>query len=88
MESKVEKYKTFDDILKDGEISEIMVNGPNQVFIEKGGKKILVDFKFKDDKELQELIFSFFKLAGRRIAPEVPYGDITLQETRQYFDHS
>jgi len=80
MESKVEKYKTFDDILKDGEISEIMVNGPNQVFIEKGGKKILVDFKFKDDKELQELIFSFFKLAGRRIAPEVPYGDITLQD--------
>jgi len=80
MVESAEKYNAFEDILKDGEISEIMVNGPNQVFIEKGGRKILLDFKFKDDKALQELIHSFFKLGGRRIAPEMPYGDITLED--------
>lgn len=73
-------YKSFDDILKDGDISEIMVNGPHQIYVEKGGKKILVDFKFKDDAELQQLIQSFFKPSGRRINLEMPYGDVTLSD--------
>ncbi|MBL7130338.1 MAG: CpaF family protein [Candidatus Omnitrophica bacterium] len=79
-DASAENYQTFDDILNDGEISEIMVNGPQQIFIEKAGSKILLDFKFKDDEELQNLIHSFFKLVGRRIASEMPYGDATLKD--------
>ncbi|MFC1646498.1 CpaF family protein [Candidatus Omnitrophota bacterium] len=74
------KYKSFDEVLNDGEISEIMVNGPQQLFVEKAGKKILLDLKFKDDAELQELIVSFFKLGNRRIASDLPYGDVTLKD--------
>ena len=80
MEDRAKKYKSFDDILADGEISEVMVNGPHQIFVEIAGTKTCVDFKFKDDKELQELIQSYFKPSGRRISNTMPYGDLTLKD--------
>lgn len=73
-------YKSFEEILKDGRISEIMVNGPHQIYVEIAGRKILLDFKFKDEEELQELIRSFVKPAGRRINIEMPYADVTLAD--------
>ena len=66
--------------MNDGEISEIMVNGPHQIYVEKAGKKILVDFKFDDDAALQKQIQELFKSAGKRVSNEVPYGDATFQD--------
>lgn len=77
--SSVENYMAFNDILNDSDISEIMVNGPQQIFVEKAGRKILIDFKFKNEEELQKLIHSFFKAVGRQINHTIPYGDITLE---------
>jgi Flp pilus assembly CpaF family ATPase len=38
------RYSSFEDLMKDGDISEIMVNGPHQIYVERSGKKILVGF--------------------------------------------
>ena len=74
------RYSSFEDIMNDGEISEIMVNGPHQIYVEKSGEKILVRFRFRDDKELQQYIQSLFKSAGKKISDEIPYGDATFAD--------
>ena len=73
-------YQAFDDILKDGEVSEVMVNGPKQVYVERAGKKILTNFTFKDEQELQALIHAYFQSVNRRITSEMPYSDMTLAD--------
>mgnify|MGYP001812058830 FL=1 len=65
-ESSEARYSSFEDIMNDGEISEIMVNGPHQIYVEKSGEKILVEFKFKDDKDLQGYIQSLYKSVGKK----------------------
>ena len=79
-ESSEARYSTFEDIMNDGEISEIMVNGPHQIYVEKSGEKILVNFKFKDDKDLQGYIQSLYKSVGKKISHEIPYGDATFAD--------
>lgn len=79
-ESSEARYSSFEDIMNDGEISEIMVNGPHQIYVEKSGEKILVDFKFKDDKSLQGYIQSLYKSVGKKISHEIPYGDATFAD--------
>jgi len=79
-ESSEARYSSFEDIMNDGEISEIMVNGPHQIYAEKSGKKILTGFEFKDDKDLQAYIQLLYKSVGKKISNEVPYGDATFAD--------
>jgi len=79
-ESSEARYSSFEDIMNDGEISEIMVNGPHQIYVEKSGEKILVEFRFKDDKDLQEYIRLLYKSVGKIISNEIPYGDATFAD--------
>ena len=79
-ESSEARYRTFEDIMNDGDISEIMVNGPHQVYVEKSGIKILLGFRFKDDEELQEYIQLLFKSAGKKIGNEIPFADATFTD--------
>ena len=43
-------------LMEDVAITEIMVNGPDRVYIEKGGKKVLTDVKFDDVNHLRYII--------------------------------
>jgi pilus assembly protein CpaF len=79
-ESSEATFSSFEDIMSDGEISEIMVNGPHQIYVEKAGKKVLVGFSFKDDEKLQGYIQSLFKSVGKKISAETPYGDATFAD--------
>ncbi len=79
-ESSDTVYRSLEDIMGDGEVSEIMVNGPHQIFVEKSGKKLLVGFRFEDDRELQEYIQRLFKSVGKRVSNEIPYGDATFPD--------
>ena len=79
-ESSEARYSSFEDIMNDGEISEIMVNGPHQIYVEKSGKKILTGFKFKNEKDLQGYIQLLYKSVGKKINSETPYGDATFAD--------
>lgn len=68
------------DLMKDATVSEIMVNGPKQVFVERNGKMTLTDITFKDDAHLLYIIKKLVSLAGRRIDESMPYVDISLGE--------
>lgn len=66
------------DFLNDPAVSEILINGPFQIFVEKKGKLELTDAKFPDEDNLQAAINSIAQSVGRRINKEEPRLDARL----------
>src|SRR6266576_7003949 len=71
-------YGPITPLLNDDTISEVMVNGPNQVYIERKGKLTPVDVKFESDAELIRVIREIASFVGRRIDEESPMVDCRL----------
>jgi pilus assembly protein CpaF len=67
-------------LLDDPTVSEIMVNGPNQVYVERRGKLIRTQARFRDDKEILELIERIVAPLGRRIDEASPMVDARLKD--------
>jgi len=67
-------------LLDEEDISEVMVNGPNQIYYEKKGKLILSDVKFKDNDHVMRIIERIVAPIGRRIDESVPYVDARLPD--------
>ncbi|MBF0542996.1 MAG: CpaF family protein [Candidatus Riflebacteria bacterium] len=67
-------------LLDEEEISEIMVNGPYQIYYEKKGKLILSDVKFKDNEHVMRIIERIVAPIGRRIDESTPYVDARLPD--------
>ena len=59
----------IEPLRKDGSISEIMVNGPKQIFVERHGKLELTDVKFRDEQHLMNIIERILTPLGRRVEP-------------------
>ena len=57
----------LEDLLDDPTVSEIMVNGPHQVYVERGGRLQLTDLQFADDASVNAII-------ERIVAPLGPIG--------------
>lgn len=70
----------IEPLIQDPFITEIMVNGPKQVYIEKGGKLELTDIKFKDDNHVLGVIEKIVSPLGRRIDEASPYVDARLKD--------
>ncbi len=70
----------INSLLKDPDISEIMVNGPKQVYIEKMGNLELSDITFKDEHHLAYFIEKIVSPLGRRITEFEPYVDARLKD--------
>lgn len=68
------------DLLRDSRISEIMVNGPNKVFVEMNGKIVLSDAKFKDNNHVLHVIKKIVAPIGRRIDESSPMVDARLPD--------
>lgn len=65
-------------LIRNKDVSEIMVNGPNQIYIEKKGKLTLSDVKFKDDRHVLRVIEKIVSPLGRRIDESSPMVDARL----------
>ncbi|MDP4088800.1 MAG: CpaF family protein [Bacillota bacterium] len=65
-------------LLSDSSITEIMVNGPYQVYIERSGKLVLTDAKFKNDNHVLHVIKKIVAPIGRRIDESSPMVDARL----------
>lgn len=64
--------------LRDKEVSEIMVNGFSQIYIEKNGKLIKTEKKFKDNEHVYHVIEKIVAPLGRRIDESSPMVDARL----------
>lgn len=67
-------------LMKDGLITEIMINGPSAVYVEKKGKKVLTDVKFDDEQHLRYIIERMISPTGRRVDESSPYVDFSLRD--------
>ncbi len=67
-------------LLNDPTVSEVMVNGPNQVYIERKGKLILSDVNFQNDEHVLRIIDRIIAPLGRRIDESSPLVDARLQD--------
>ena len=65
---------------KDDSITEIMVNGPRQVFVERMGKLELTDAKFHDTAHLMNIIERILTPLGRRVDESSPLVDARLED--------
>lgn len=70
----------LEDLIGDSSVSEIMVNGPNQVYVERKGKLVLSDVKFQDEEHVRRIIDRIVSPLGRRIDDSNPMVDARLKD--------
>ncbi|MBI5722448.1 MAG: CpaF family protein [Planctomycetes bacterium] len=66
-------------LLLDPQITEIMINGPSQVFVEKGGVMQDAGLQFQPEA-LSRLISAFLQPSGREVSSSTPYADFRLPD--------
>ncbi|MBE0453813.1 CpaF family protein [Roseovarius autotrophicus] len=74
----------LETLLKDDTISDILVNGPHQIFIERNGKLVVSDVTFKDEKHLLRIIDKIVSAVGRRVDESNPYVDARLADGSRF----
>lgn len=70
----------LEPLIKDINVSDIMVNGPSQVYIEKFGKIQLTDVKFRDQEHVHNVAQRIASGVGRRIDEASPMVDARLED--------
>ncbi len=73
-------YGPIEGLLNDDTITEVMVNGPNSVYIERKGRIEATDIKFEDDDHVARIIDRIVSPLGRRIDESQPYVDARLPD--------
>ena len=70
----------LEELLDDDSVTEIMVNGPDKVYVERHGKLELSDCQFTDDASVLAVIERIVAPLGRRIDESQPYVDARLPD--------
>ena len=70
----------LEPLLEDADISEIMVNGPRNVYVERNGKLELSSTVFKDNEHVLSVLNRIVSTVGRRIDESSPMVDARLQD--------
>ena len=78
--AEVVGYGPITNLLNDPEVTEVMVNGKSNVYIEKGGKLIKTDVRFRDDDHIRQVIDRIVLPLGRRIDEDTPTVDARLPD--------
>ena len=73
-------YGPLEPLLRDDEITEIMVNGPERIFIERKGKLERVNVSFESEEHLTRIIDRIVSPLGRRIDESSPMVDARLPD--------
>jgi pilus assembly protein CpaF len=70
----------LEPMLADESVTDIMVNGPNQVYVERGGKLELTDVEFRDNAHVMNIATRIVTRVGRRIDESSPLVDARLED--------
>lgn len=71
-------FGPLDGLLKDGEVSYILVNGAKDVYVEKGGKLSKTNVVFKDNQHLKNIIERIVGNVGKKIDDKNPMAEVRL----------
>ncbi len=70
----------LDSIIKDESITEIMINGPKDIFVEKAGALTKLEQTFDDERQLEDIIQKIVGQAGREVTQASPIVDTRLPD--------
>jgi pilus assembly protein CpaF len=70
----------LEPLLKDEAITDIMVNGPEQIYIERKGKLVLTDIRFRDNDHVMNIAQRIVTAIGRRVDESSPICDARLKD--------
>ncbi len=74
----------LEPLLKDETVNDILVNGPQRIFVERNGKLELTDITFKDERHLLRIIDKIVSAVGRRVDESNPYVDARLADGSRF----
>jgi len=74
----------LEEFLADGDVTDIMVNSKDELYIEKNGKLILSNRKFVSDQQMRSIIDRIIAPLGRRIDESVPMVDARLPDGSRF----
>ena len=78
--SSIRGFGLLDSIIKDDTITEVMINGPENVFIEQNGRLFKLDKQFESQRRLEDVIQRIVGLAGREVNQANPICDTRLPD--------
>ncbi|NLP50801.1 CpaF family protein [Bacillus sp. RO1] len=73
-------YGPITPLLNDSAVTEVMVNGPTKIYVEKQGKIIKTPFTFRDNSHVLKVMERIVAPIGRRIDESVPMVDARLPD--------
>ena len=78
--NSLRKLDVLEDLLNDEEITEIMINGPDTIFIEKNGKVVQSNEKFSSEEKLNDIIQSIVANSNKIVNESNPIVDTRLED--------
>lgn len=78
--SSIRGLGLLDSIMQDDSITEVMINGPDHIFIEKAGRLQQLQEKFESERKLEDIIQRIVGQAGREVNQANPIVDTRLQD--------
>lgn len=83
--SSIRGMGLLDEIMNDENITEVMINGPDDIFVEKSGKDkrsslIKLDKKFESRQKLEDIVQKIVGKAGREVSQSNPIVDTRLMD--------
>ena len=73
-------FGPLEELLRDPEVSDIMVNGPDQTYFEKRGKLQQSSIRFRDEQHLFQIAQRIVNQVGRRVDQTTPLADARLKD--------
>ncbi len=70
----------LEELLADTDITDIMVNGPEQTYVERKGKLELANIRFRDEEHLFQVAQRIVNSVGRRVDQTTPLADARLKD--------
>ncbi|MBR6338013.1 MAG: CpaF family protein [Ruminococcus sp.] len=78
--SSIRGLGILDLIMHDDQITEVMINGKDNIFVEKSGRLTKLDARFDSDKRLEDIIQRIVGSAGREVSTSNPIVDTRLAD--------
>lgn len=67
-------------LLDDPEVTDVLVNGPDEVFVERGGRIVRADARFRSAQELADLVYRIAASVGRELTVDRPFVDARMRD--------
>lgn len=78
--SSIRGFGLLDSIISDDSVTEVMINGPENIFIEQSGHLFKLDKQFDSQRRLEDIIQRIVGLAGREVNQANPICDTRLPD--------